>query len=352
VTRELFDAHPGAAPQPEGLEWPTKGWPFGEASSEVRSAVERAFTDPALSITQAVVVVQGGRIVTERYDGELTFFDREPEPVSADTALLSWSMAKSMTHFLVGLLVDDGRLDPAAPAPVEEWSGPGDPRRAITLGDLLAMRDGLDFVEDYVDDRISNVIEMLYGDGRDDTAGYAAARGLKNPPGEVFNYSSGTTNIISRIVANIVGPGEPYRTFISERLFDPIGMHSAHATFDAAGTFVGSSYVKATARDFAKFGYLYLRGGTWDSRPLVSRDWVDTAQRPLSYDPEAETYYSWQWWVVGDDYGSYCASGYEGQRIVVVPALDAVIVRLGKTPATNYPDLRAWLRELTATLAH
>jgi CubicO group peptidase (beta-lactamase class C family) len=109
--------------------------------------------------------------------------------------------------------------------------------------------------------------------------------------------------------------------------------------------------VHATARDFAKFGQLYLRGGQWEDRQLVSRAWVDTARIPTSQDPDSGVYYSWQWWVTGDEYGTYWANGYEGQSISVVPALDAVVVRLGKTDAERYDQLRAWRHEVLEVLA-
>ncbi len=143
--------------------------------------------------------------------GALEHFDRPPTPVTETTPLLSWSMAKSMLHAVVGLLVGDGRLDLDAPADVPEWSDPGDPRHAITLRQLLAMRDGLDWVEDYVDDRVSDVIQMLFGDGQADMAHFAADRPLAAPPGTRFNYSSGTSNIISGVVARTVGPGRALR---------------------------------------------------------------------------------------------------------------------------------------------
>jgi CubicO group peptidase (beta-lactamase class C family) len=316
----------------------------------VDELVERAFTDEAVATTMAVVVVKGGRLLAERYGGALPHFDREPEPVTAETALLSWSMAKSMTHFLLGTLVDEGRIDPHAPATVPEWKG-DDPRAAITVADMLAMRDGLGWVEDYVDGEVSDVIEMLFGSGIDDTAAFAAAHRAAHAPGTVFNYSSGTTNILSRIVADHVGRGEEYLGYIQRRLFDPIGMGAARASLDGAGTFIGSSYVYAPATEFAKFGLLYLRGGEWDGSRLLSREWVDSAQAPLSHDPDSESYYSWHWWVPGDAYGTYVANGYEGQLIAVVPALDAVLVRLGKTPAEGYPALRAWRHELIGALA-
>ena len=147
--------------------------------------------DGPLATTFAVVVVHRGRWSLERYHGALEHFDRPPTPVTADTPLLSWSMAKSVLHAVVGLLVGDGRLDLDAPAPVPEWADPGDPRHAITLRQLLAMRDGLDFVEDYEDDRVSDVIEMLFGDGQADMAHFAADRPLAAPPGHALQLLVG-----------------------------------------------------------------------------------------------------------------------------------------------------------------
>ncbi len=179
-------------------------------------------------------------------------------------------MAKSMLHAVVGLLVGDGLLDLDTPADVPEWSDPDDPRHAITLRQMLAMRDGLDFVEDYVDERVSDVIEMLFGAGQADMAHFAADRPLAAIPGERFNYSSGTSNIISSVVSRVVGHGQAYEDFLHRRLFAPLGMHSATPEFDGAGTWVASSYLRATARDFARFGLLYLRDGIWDGSASVA----------------------------------------------------------------------------------
>ena len=269
---------PAFCPQPAGVAWPTTQWPRGESTTRLDEVIDEAFRNDELATTNAVIIVRHGRVVAERYNGAKEHFDRPPEEITASTPLISWSMAKSVTHFLVGQLVDARQLDPDARAPVPEWADPSDPRHEIRLRDLLAMRDGLDYIEDYVDGESSNVIEMLFGDGRPDVAGYTARRPLKHAPGSFFNYSSGTTNILSRLVADHVGYGDAYRRFMHERLFGPLGMTSAEATFDDRGVFIGSSFVHATAQDFAKFGLLYLRGGEWDGRALLSREWAGTAQ--------------------------------------------------------------------------
>jgi CubicO group peptidase (beta-lactamase class C family) len=335
------------------VDWPTAEWSRAAhpRHDELDAVVDEMFTDEELAITNAVVVVQGGRVVAERYGGVQEYFDRPPEPITNESPLLSWSMAKSMLHFIIGTLVDAGELDPDERAPVREWRDEDDPRHQIRLHDLLAMRDGLAFTEAYVLGEPSHVIEMLFGDGQHDMAAYTANFPLAHEPGAVFNYSSGTTNVLSRIVADVVGYGDAYRDYLNQRLFGPLGMTSAEPTFDDSGVFVASSYVHATALDFAKFGLLYLRGGEWDGRQLISRKWAETAQIPLSVEAKTGWFYSWQWYVTGDEYGTYWASGYEGQQISVVPALDALVLRFGHTPEESAPLLMEWRRRVLRVLA-
>jgi CubicO group peptidase (beta-lactamase class C family) len=290
-------------------------------------------------------------VLVERYDGVQEFFDRPAEPFSSTSRFISQSLAKSVLHMIVGTLVDEQRLDPAQVAPIREWSDPSDPRNQIRIADMLAMRDGLSFTEDYEVGRVSDVIEMLIGEGANDMAAYAAKRPLAHEPGTKFNYSSGTTNLLSRLVAERVGFGDDYLQSLQDRLFGPVGMRSAQALLDPSGNWIASSWLHATAQDFARFGLLYLRGGEWDTRRLVSTSWTDTAQVPLSQDEESGDYYSWQWWVTGDEYGTYWASGFEGQMISVVPALDALVLRFGRTPEDNAPALNAWRSRVLDVLA-
>ncbi|MHB2029079.1 MAG: serine hydrolase domain-containing protein [Acidimicrobiales bacterium] len=338
--------------QHSGVRWPTDEWPRGvhARQASLDAVVDEMFTFDELQTTNAVVVVQGGLVLAERYGGVRSYFDRPDEPVSATSLLLSWSMAKSILHYLIGTLVDEGHLRPDDRANVAEWSDEHDPRHEIRVRDLLAMRDGLAFVEEYEIGHASHVIEMLFGEGKDNMAGYTARLALAHEPGTHFNYSSGTSNVLSRLVADVVGYGDDYRAYLDRRLFEPLGMRSAEATFDTAGVFVASSYVHATALEFAKFGLLYLRGGEWDGDQLISREWASTAQIPRSRDEEGGSYYSWQWWVSGDKYGTYWASGYEGQMISVVPALDAIIVRLGHSPSENYDAIYQWRQRILEVL--
>ena len=182
-------------------------------------------------------------------------------------------------------------------------------------------------------------------------AKYAADRPLAAPPGTRFNYSSGTSNIISAVVARQVGPGEPYAQFLHERLFGPIGMTSAIPELDEAGTWVGSSYVRATARDFARFGLLYLRDGVWENRRILPAGWVDHGRRPRSVDPDDGMVHGAHWWVVGDEHGSFWASGYSGQSLLVCPGLDLIVVRLGDTPTERGEDLRRWRADVVGAVA-
>jgi CubicO group peptidase (beta-lactamase class C family) len=335
-------------PQPAGVPWPTDEWPRSAPPEPVAGRLEALLdeitTDTELyGTTFAVAVVHKGQLLAERYRGVLEHWDRPHERVEPSTRLLSWSMSKSMLHALVGMLVAEGRLALDGPAPVAEWADPADPRQSVTLEHLLAMRDGLAFSEVYDDSDQSDVIEMLFGTGQADMAQFAADRPLAHPPDTVFNYSSGTSNIVSGLVARAVGPGQPYERFLQDRLFGPLGMRSADPRFDDAGTFTASSYVYATALDYLRFGLFYLRDGVWEGKRLLPEGWVDHARRVRSYDEPEDRWYGAHWWVVGDDLGTFWASGYDGQSLMICPPLDLVVVRLGHSPEEHHnPNLKAW----------
>jgi CubicO group peptidase (beta-lactamase class C family) len=248
------------------------------------------------------------------------------------------------------MLIDDGRLDPDRPAPVAEWT---DGRSAITLDDLLRMRDGLDFVEEYVEGEgapTPHVIEMLFGAGASDVAGFAASRPLRHAPGAVWNYSSGTTNIIARILGELLGGREGLERFLRDRLFSAIGMTTAEPVFDDSGTFIGSSYVYSSARDFARFGYLYLNDGLWNGRRIVSVDRVREAAESHAVDPDTGHGYGRHWWLWRNRSHVLAALGYEGQRIIVDPERDLVVVHLGKWVVEHQPRLDELLDRIV--LAH
>lgn len=316
--------------------------------------IDAIFERPAeQGVSLAMLVVHGGEIIAERYGVQPANIFEPEKVITADTPLLSWSIAKSITHATVGLLVGDGLLDVDAPASVPEWSGTE--KEAITLLDLLEMRSGLQFVEDYVDDGISHALAMLFGEGNADHAAYAAALPLEHPPGTVWNYSSGTTNIICRILGEVVGGGRAgMERFLHERLFGPCGMDSAEPRFDAAGTWVGSTYVYAPARDFARLGELYRNDGVAASgeRVLPER-WVDNGRVFVAHDPEAAGRYGFDygrhWWMWPEFPGSVAAHGYEGQYVVVVPDRQLTVVHLGKTVREQQPPLVAALADLIAS---
>ena len=287
----------------------------------------------------ALVVVQGGHVVREVYG----------PTAGPDTALVSWSMAKSVTHAAAGLCVRDGLLRLDDPVQVPEWAD--DARGAITLDQLLAMSDGLAWREDYVDAGESDVIAMLFGSGHTDVAAFAASMPLAHAPGSVWNYSSGTTNIVARLVGDAVarqgaqasGREAAMRRFLADELFGPLGMTSADPRFDAAGTFIGSSFLYATARDFARFGELYVRDGMHDGRRLLPDGWCAHARTPpAALVPADEPFgYGRHWWLwdrMGVP-GAFGAHGYEGQYTVVAPDRGLVVVRLGKTTADQRPAL-------------
>lgn len=332
-------------PQPAGVPWPTLLWPCGEPDDDVdEEALQRQFAtlfsakqEKRLGQTHALLVVHRGRIVAEQY----------ARGVAANSKRISWSTAKSMVNAAIGILVRDGRVDLDAPAAVPEWSDPTDPRHGITLRQLLQFRSGLDWNEDYVDDSVSDVIEMLFGGGQPDMAAHAANKPLVAEPGETFGYSSGTSNIISRILCDIVGPNEECTDFLRTELFGPLGMTTAEPRYDEAGTWIGSSYCYCTARDFARFAYLYLRDGVWDGMRILPEGWVDFSRTPTSVDEEGDEHGAHFWMWDENPYGAFLSAGYEGQYLLIAPALDLVVVRLGKTVAELRPALR---REVSAIL--
>lgn len=311
--------------QPAGTPWPVDSWPRGDSaanqSDHLRQHLDAIFDlTPAQGVTYALVIAQQGRLVFERYHAGAN-------PIYLQ---YSWSMAKSITHALVGILVRQGRLDIYAPVKVPEWQAINDPRGEITLDQLLRMSSGLEFVEDYVDGQISDVIPMLMQEGKGDTGAFAAAKELVHPPGTFWSYSSGTTNIICRILKQVIGDGPSgMLAFMFEELFEPLGMYTPTPRFDKSGTFIGSSYLLATPEDFARFGLLYLRNGVWNGRQILPTGWVDYARSPTYRDEEQA--YGAHWWLSPDRDWFY-ASGYDGQRILLVPQKDLIIVRCGRTP--------------------
>ncbi|MEN3974143.1 serine hydrolase [Emcibacter sp. SYSU 3D8] len=335
-------------PQRDDVPWPAMDWPEGPPQPDVDTAtldglLRRAWAEsetvPGL---RAVIIIHRGVLVAEGY---APGFDRNRK-------FLSQSVAKTVLGALAGIAVGGGTLDLDGPAPVPAWADPGDPRHAISIRNLLRMNDGLDFNEAYFNPFTSDVLPMLFGRARGDMAGFAASRPLKTPPGTRWSYSSGTANLLSGIVRDAAGgTREAYLAFMKRELFDPIGMASAEPEFDAAGTFVGSSWLHATARDWARFGLLMLRGGVWDGRRILPEGWVDFMRTPQ---PDGD--YGAMTWLntrqpmrlptIPAD--AFMASGHRGQVIAMIPSKDLVVVRFGRTGYARYEALYNWLGQVMA----
>src|SRR5262245_10723732 len=296
-------------------------------SRTLQAVVDRAFTEPnprRLRRTRAVVVLQDGEIVAEQY---APGFD-------ASTRFSGWSMAKSVLNALVGILLGEGRLSLQQAALWPDWQA-ADPRSAITLEDLLRMRSGLKFAEVY-SDFSSEVIEMLFN--QSDTAAYAAHQPLSATPGTTWSYASGTTNILSAIVRRVVG--EDYLMWPRRVLFEPLGMTSAILEPDASGTFVCSSFMLATARDWLRFGELFLNDGTRHAKRLLPEGWVAFSTTPTPQSPGGN--FGAHWWLklppeIGGGSATaarippdaFFAIGHEAQILTVIPSRRLVAVRLG-----------------------
>ncbi|MCB1039643.1 MAG: serine hydrolase [Acidimicrobiales bacterium] len=351
--------------QPDDVAWPTDEWPTA-SPTEAGADAERldALLDelvevevhPRVGRTYACAVVAGGRLVAERYGRRVVQDLRslEPDPpfedLSADSPLLSWSMAKSITNLAVGVAVGDGSIEVDQEVGDPRWQAPGDPRAAITWTDLLTMRPGLRWTEEYYDlegDSMPDVITMLFGEGAADMAAYAASFPLDAQPGtdEAYLYSSGTTNIVAANLQRVLGLDRVgMDAFLHERIFDPLGMATATATFDPAGTFIGSSYVHATLRDWARFGLLALRDGRWGDRRIVPAGWIDWSRRARSWDEEV--LHGAHWWAWDSPETPFAAHGFEGQRVVAFPERDLVVLRFGRSGADDSPALNAHLFEI------
>jgi len=329
--------------QPTDVSWPTDTWPEGDLANgtdtrRLEQLLDLAFVAAgSLGQTHAFLAVQRGQIVSERYG----------EGFGPEDTYPSWSMAKSITHALAGLAVSDGALDLNGPAKVPEWQEPGDPRADITLEHLLRMTSGLQFIEDYEDAGVSHTIEMLFGSGKDDTAHFAADKPLEHRPGTHWLYSSGTTNIITRLLAAALKHGQQaFRGYMFQRLFEPIGMGSAIPKFDRTGTFIGSSFCFCTARDFARFGLLYLRDGAWDGTRILPPGWADHARTPTPCVPPSEPMgYGAHWWLGLAGPASFSANGYDGQYTVLLPKKDLIMVRHGASEGQK-DNVRHWLADV------
>lgn len=356
ISEEELRSQKPRLPKPPALNPDTIMWPNGEVlpdtlpsgldTDKINRALLHAFDEPGtekLRRTRAVVIVYNGQLVAEKYAPGFNLKSR----------LIGWSMTKSITNAMVGILVRHGKLKVDAPAAVAAWKN--DDRNKITLNDLMHMSSGLNWQENYAGP--SGATNMLFK--TKDAGIYAADAPLAHTPGTVFYYSSGTTNIISRIVRETLGD-EAYYRFAAEELFYKTGMFSMVVEPDPGGTFVGSSFSFATARDWARFGLLYLNDGVWNGERILPEGWVKYTGTPTSGATLGE--YGAQFWLNAGEPNkpanrSYpdvpadmlVASGYEGQNVFIIPSRKLVVVKLGLTQG-NPVDDNKFLADLISAL--
>lgn len=314
----------------------------------LKAALDHAFEEPAsppFRRTKAVVVVHQGKVIAERYaDG-----------VGVDTPLLGFSMTKSVLNALLGILTLQGRITPSLPAPIPEWRGATDPRREIEVEHLMRMTTGLALDETNSGFDPSNQM-YLY----DDMAGFAVTAPMIAPPGTRWRYSSATTQLLARIIRDIAGGPEQTLAFAWRELFNPLGMRSVTIEFDASGTLQGSANMLASARDWARFGLLYLHDGEIGGRRILPDDWVG-----FSASATLDTDYGAGFWTnrsehphargrvrLGIPRDAFFASGYLGQRVVILPTQHLVIARLGDSvdPTGDIRGLGRLVKEVIAAV--
>lgn len=312
----------------------------GAPRKDVARQVDDLFAKEEVGETRALLLLANGEIAAERYG----------EGYDADTRFVSWSMAKTVSAMLIGMLVADGRLSVDEPAPVALWQRPGDPRGAITLKHLLQMRSGLRHTEAGDPPYESSEVRMLFLDGRDDMAKWAKEQPLEEAPGKRFEYSSNTTVILADIAARALTRSDDPETrrkavtdYLNSRLFEPLGMTSMVPEFDASGTLIGGSLMHASARDWAKLGELLRNNGRAPTgEQLVPAKWVEAMITPSPASPQ----YGFQTWLnreyrePGSDQphplfpdrapsSTFSLIGHMGQYVIVSPSQRVTLVRLG-----------------------
>jgi len=266
--------------------------------------------------TRSVLVIYKDKIIAEKYD---TGFNK-------DSKILGWSMTKSITSALFGILQKQGKIDVSKPAPIAEWAN--DERSKITIANLLSMNSGLEWEEDY--NKISDVTKMLFLDT--DMSQAQLKKPAEFKPNSHWNYSSGTTNLLSGILRKQFKTHQEYLDFWYSGLIDKIGMSSMLVETDMAGNYVGSSYGWATTRDWSKFGLLYLHKGNWNGEQILDESWIKFTATPTN--TSNGNYGAHFWLNAGGKFPDvpkdlfYC-SGYQGQMVAIFPSQDLVIVRMG-----------------------
>ena len=302
----------------------------------LNKAMEAAFTNPEIQKTRTILVAYKNHVIAEKY---LDNFNK-------DTPILGWSMTKSILATLYGVLEYQGKIDLNKPTPISDWQN--DERKEITLNHLLRMQSGLAWEEDYAS--ISDVTKMLFLDP-DMTKGQAKKDAIA-PPTEVWNYSSGTSNLLSGILRKQFSTHQDYIDFPYKVLIDKIGMHSMLIETDMMGNFVGSSYAWANTRDWAKFGLLYLNNGNWNGEQLFDSRWVDYVSKPTLH---SDGTYGGHFWLNANGKfpdvprDMYSANGYQGQRVFIIPSKDLVVVRTGLAEEPDF-NINNFLRGIIGAI--
>ena len=291
---------------------------FGEIDyNKLNKALEKAFTqNTAIKKTRAVLVIYKDHIVAEKYKKE---FDKS-------SLFLGWSMAKSITSGVLGVLEKQGKVSLNQTHLFKEWEN--DDRKNITLANLLNMNSGLDWEENYT--KICDATSMLFIDGNMTLK--QKNKQLAGKPNESWNYSSGTTNLLSGFIKNQFNSQQAYLDFWYANFIDKIGMSSMLVETDYSGHYVGSSYAWATTRDWAKFGLLYLHNGLWNGEQILNKSWIDFTKTPTN---TSNGDYGGHFWLnKGKHFPDaptdlFYADGYQGQFVFIIPSKDLVIVRTG-----------------------
>ena len=318
-----------------------KPLPQGDSAVSARLApIAKAFVDDHAYHGHpfAFVVLHKGGIVAEHYD----------QGIGPDTKLLSWSMAKSFVNTLVGMMVKDSLIDIHAPLPIPEWQD--DDRKTITLHDLMQMQSGLEWNEDY--GARSDVNVMLHCE--EDMGLYALQKPLEYKPGTHWYYSSGSTNIVVRYLRSLFSSDEAFLSYMRERLFAPLGIRNAIFEQDMSGTPVGSSYLYITAKNFARFGQMYLDDGCVDDERILPEGWVDYTCTSAS---NSENRYGAFFWLNrGGKYPDvpkdmYWCDGHDGQCIFIIPSCQLVVVILGYSPKPDHViDFNTLLKDIISSI--
>ena len=334
---------PSTQPWPMGDVLPSEPLPAEIDASKLQEAIDAAF-EPAEGMTAAFVVTWKGRLIGERYgDG-----------IAVDTSLESWSMGKSLTATLMGVLIQQGVYDLEQPAPVPEWQTPGDQRQNIRIVDILQMSSGLRIIapQDPDYDPAGPYPDHVYlYTGSVDSFHYAATRPLQWPPGTVGRYHNSNPVLINYLIRlGVENRGDDYLSFPRRALFDKIGVRTMVMETDPFGNFLTQGYEFASGRDWARLGNLYLQDGVWNGERILPEGYADfVSTLAPAWEADKRPVYGAFFWLNRDagelrappfpvPSDSYYMAGAGGQTTLIIPSHDLVVVRLGHYKGATVGD--------------